>query len=59
MITGCSHPGVEAILVATATLEKVKALVGGLHGFSEFDLLRGMDVVCATHCMQHKSEMGS
>ncbi|MBN1664288.1 MAG: MBL fold metallo-hydrolase [Deltaproteobacteria bacterium] len=59
VIAGCSHPGVREILDAVAAHGRVKALVGGLHGFNEFDLLRDMDVVCATHCTQHKEAIAS
>jgi len=59
VITGCSHPGVGEILEAAAQYGKVRALIGGLHGFCEFDLLRNMYTICATHCTQHKLEIES
>jgi 7,8-dihydropterin-6-yl-methyl-4-(beta-D-ribofuranosyl)aminobenzene 5'-phosphate synthase len=59
VITGCSHPGVGATLEAAAPYGKVKALIGGLHGFAEFELLRDMKVICAVHCTQHKHEIAS
>ncbi|MBN1382161.1 MAG: MBL fold metallo-hydrolase [Deltaproteobacteria bacterium] len=57
VIAGCSHPSVGEILRAAAQYGQVKALIGGLHGFSDFDLLRNIDLVCATHCTQHKAEI--
>lgn len=57
VITGCSHPGVSEILKAAACYGRVNALIGGLHGFREFNLLREMDRVCATHCTLYKSEI--
>jgi len=57
VITGCSHPGVGEILEAAVRYGKVRAIIGGLHGFREFDLLSAMDIVCATHCTQYKSEI--
>jgi len=57
VITGCAHPGVGEIMKAAAQYGKVRALIGGLHGFREFDLLSAMDIVCATHCTQYKSEI--
>ena len=59
VITGCSHPGVGEILAAAAPFGRVRALIGGLHGFREFDLLRDVDSVCPTHCTQHKNEIES
>ncbi|MBW2647179.1 MAG: MBL fold metallo-hydrolase [Deltaproteobacteria bacterium] len=57
VITGCSHPGVRAILQAASRLGKVHGLIGGLHGFSEFDLLIDLQLVCPCHCTQFKSEI--
>ncbi|MBN1355376.1 MBL fold metallo-hydrolase [bacterium] len=57
VIAGCSHPGVNRILQMANRYGTVRALIGGLHGFSEFELLRDMDLVCATHCTQHIPEI--
>ncbi|MDI6790866.1 MAG: MBL fold metallo-hydrolase [Thermodesulfobacteriota bacterium] len=57
VVTGCSHPGVRAILQAAASFGKVDALIGGLHGFRELDLLRDLKLVCPCHCTQFKSEI--
>ncbi|MEA3311015.1 MAG: MBL fold metallo-hydrolase, partial [candidate division WOR-3 bacterium] len=57
VIDGCSHPGVGTILEAASRFGKVYALVGGLHGFNKFDLLKGLKYVCACHCTMHKSEI--
>lgn len=55
VITGCSHSGVSAILTAASRWGKVYALIGGLHGFREFELLRDLGLVCACHCTQFRS----
>jgi len=57
LVVGCSHPGVKSILKAASEFGKVCAIVGGLHGFSEYDLLRDLTVICPTHCTEHKSEI--
>ncbi|HEC99767.1 MAG TPA: MBL fold metallo-hydrolase [Proteobacteria bacterium] len=57
VVNGCSHPGVEAILQAASSFGKVDALIGGLHGFRELDLLRDLKLVCPCHCTQFKSEI--
>ncbi len=59
IITGCSHPGVRDILEAASTHGKPYALIGGLHGFDEFELLEGIPVVCATHCTEFKAQVAS
>jgi len=57
VIAGCSHPGVENILEAASQFGKPRALIGGLHGFKEFDVVRDLEVICPTHCTQFKSEI--
>lgn len=59
VIAGCSHPGVGRILAQARELGRVSALIGGLHGFREFFLLRDIDVVCPTHCTQAVREIMS
>ena len=59
VIVGCSHPGVKNILKAASQFGKTHALIGGLHGFSDFDLLRDLEFICPTHCTQFKSEIKS
>ncbi|MEW6328143.1 MAG: MBL fold metallo-hydrolase [Thermodesulfobacteriota bacterium] len=57
VVTGCSHPGVGAILQAASGFGKVNALIGGLHGFREFHLLKDLKIVCPCHCTQFKLEI--
>ncbi len=58
VVAGCSHPGVGAILDAASRYGQVYGIIGGLHGFSDFDRLKGLSLVCPCHCTQHKSELG-
>jgi len=57
VIVGCSHPGVKNILEAASQFGEAWALIGGLHGFREFDAVRDLEVICPTHCTQFKSEI--
>jgi 7,8-dihydropterin-6-yl-methyl-4-(beta-D-ribofuranosyl)aminobenzene 5'-phosphate synthase len=59
IIAGCSHPGVKNILEAASDFGDPKMLIGGLHGFSEFDLVENLELICPTHCTQFKSEIRS
>jgi 7,8-dihydropterin-6-yl-methyl-4-(beta-D-ribofuranosyl)aminobenzene 5'-phosphate synthase len=59
VIVGCSHPGVENILKAASQFGKVYALIGGLHGFRKFDLLKDLELICPCHCTQFQSEIKS
>lgn len=53
VIAGCSHPGVRKILRAASHFGKVTTLVGGLHGFNNFELINDLENICPTHCTRH------
>ncbi|GAH53722.1 unnamed protein product [marine sediment metagenome] len=57
VVAGCSHPGVSAVLNAASEFGEVYGIVGGLHGFSDFDRLWGLSLICPCHCTQYKSEL--
>jgi 7,8-dihydropterin-6-yl-methyl-4-(beta-D-ribofuranosyl)aminobenzene 5'-phosphate synthase len=57
LITGCSHPGLGAILAAASSYGPPRALIGGLHGFKDLEMLEGLDLVCPCHCTQYKAEI--
>ena len=50
VIAGCSHPGVKNLITAASKFGKVRALIGGLHGFDDFNLINDLDIICPTHC---------
>nr|MBN2276938.1 MBL fold metallo-hydrolase [candidate division Zixibacteria bacterium] len=56
-VVGCSHSGVENILKSAGKHGKNFALIGGLHGFENYEALRDLVHVCPTHCTQHKTEI--
>jgi 7,8-dihydropterin-6-yl-methyl-4-(beta-D-ribofuranosyl)aminobenzene 5'-phosphate synthase len=57
VICGCSHPGVGPILKAASRFGQVAALIGGLHGFQEYEVLADLELVCPCHCTKHKAEI--
>jgi len=59
IIVGCLHPGVGTILKAAAQFGEPYALIGGLHGFDEFELIQGLHAICPTHCTQKITEIES
>ena len=59
VVAGCSHSGVRNILKAASQFGKPDALIGGLHGFSDFDLVKDLTLICPTHCTQHILEIKS
>jgi 7,8-dihydropterin-6-yl-methyl-4-(beta-D-ribofuranosyl)aminobenzene 5'-phosphate synthase len=57
VICGCSHPGVGTILEAASRFGRVAALIGGLHGFKEYEVLKDLALICPCHCTQHRAEI--
>jgi 7,8-dihydropterin-6-yl-methyl-4-(beta-D-ribofuranosyl)aminobenzene 5'-phosphate synthase len=59
VVAGCAHPGVKEILRAASAFGHVAALIGGLHGFADFDLMDDLQWVCPTHCTRHIQEIAT
>lgn len=57
VVAGCSHPGVGTIIDTVSQFGRLYGIIGGLHGFSDFDRLRGLSLICPCHCTQYKSEL--
>lgn len=57
VIVGCSHPGVGEIIDAASRWGKAYGIIGGFHGFRDFDRLVGLSLICPCHCTQYKSEI--
>ena len=59
LIVGCSHPSMAGILEAANQFGKVYAIIGGMHGFKDFELLKDMEYICPTHCTQYIQKIQS
>jgi len=57
VLAGCSHSGVKNIINKAKEYGKIKGMIGGLHGFSNFNLLEKIDLVCPTHCTKYKEKI--
>jgi len=57
LIVGCSHPYMGDILDTAKRFGEIYAVIGGMHGFSEFKLFRDLELICPTHCTQYKAEL--
>jgi len=57
VIAGCSHPGVKNILDKAGRFGSVRTLIGGLHGFNDFEVIFNIKNVCPVHCTQHIPEI--
>jgi len=59
LIAGCSHPKMENIFKAVSQFGNIHAIIGGLHGFNEFEMFKDLGIICPTHCTQHITEIKS
>lgn len=59
LIVGCSHPKMTHILRETSQFGNIYAVIGGLHGFNQFDLFKDFGLICPAHCTQHKQHLRS
>jgi len=50
IITGCAHPGLENIIENAKDLGKIRAVLGGFHGFDKLYALEGIDLIAPCHC---------
>jgi len=57
VLVGCSHPGIENILNSAKELGNVVGIIGGFHGFDNYSILEGLDLICPTHCTKHIKEI--
>jgi 7,8-dihydropterin-6-yl-methyl-4-(beta-D-ribofuranosyl)aminobenzene 5'-phosphate synthase len=57
VITGCSHPGVGVILDVASRQGELYGIIGGLHGFRNFERLRDLSLICPCHCTQYKYKL--
>ncbi len=57
VLAGCSHPGVEKIFDVAKQCGNIVGLIGGLHGFNNFSVLKDLDFICPCHCTTHKHEI--
>jgi 7,8-dihydropterin-6-yl-methyl-4-(beta-D-ribofuranosyl)aminobenzene 5'-phosphate synthase len=57
LIVGCSHPYMGNILAVAKKFGRLYAVIGGMHGFNEFELFQDLEIICPTHCTQYKAEL--
>lgn len=57
LIVGCSHPGLDKIMIRASEFGSIYAVIGGFHGFSKLKALADVSVIVPTHCTQKKQEI--
>jgi 7,8-dihydropterin-6-yl-methyl-4-(beta-D-ribofuranosyl)aminobenzene 5'-phosphate synthase len=59
LIVGCSHPGMEKIFKALSPFGRIYGIIGGLHGFNQFEFFNDLEFICPCHCTKYKNEIES
>jgi len=59
VLSGCAHPGLGVFMDVARSSGPVVGVVGGLHGFTELDLLEGLDLVAPGHCTRQLEPIAS
>lgn len=57
VLTGCSHSGVRQIVEKTKSQGDVIGIIGGFHGFSDFEILRSVKRIYPCHCTQYTKQI--
>jgi len=57
VVVGCSHPKMKHILDTALQFGSIYGIIGGLHGFNEYELFENLELICPTHCTQHIQEI--
>jgi 7,8-dihydropterin-6-yl-methyl-4-(beta-D-ribofuranosyl)aminobenzene 5'-phosphate synthase len=57
VLTGCAHPGIDAIMDAALFYGDIKGILGGLHDSERFERLKEMELIAAGHCTAHKEKI--
>ncbi|MFW6064955.1 MAG: MBL fold metallo-hydrolase [Candidatus Natronoplasma sp.] len=57
LITGCAHPGLTDMIQKAEKQGDIEALIGGFHGFDDFEVLEGIPMVVPCHCTEYKDKI--
>jgi len=57
LITGCAHPGLTGIIQKAEKQGEIEALIGGFHGFDDFDVLKDISMIFPCHCTEYKDKI--
>jgi 7,8-dihydropterin-6-yl-methyl-4-(beta-D-ribofuranosyl)aminobenzene 5'-phosphate synthase len=57
VVVGCAHPGLRKIFTVTSRFGKISGVVGGMHGFRSYALLKGLSLIVPSHCTENKGKI--
>jgi 7,8-dihydropterin-6-yl-methyl-4-(beta-D-ribofuranosyl)aminobenzene 5'-phosphate synthase len=53
ILIGCAHPGLEKFIMKARRIAKIKAIIGGFHGFKKLKYLENIEFLGACHCSRN------
>ncbi|MFX1468710.1 MAG: MBL fold metallo-hydrolase [Promethearchaeota archaeon] len=57
ILVGCTHPGLENFIIKAQNITKIKAIIGGFHGFRKFLYLKGINFIGPCHCSSYTNSI--
>lgn len=57
VFVGCAHPGLRKIFTIASRFGKITGVVGGMHGFRNYALLKGLSLIMPSHCTANKGKI--
>jgi len=57
IVTGCAHPKLDVIIKKASEIDDVYGIIGGFHGFKEFDVLKDLKLIVPCHCTRYKKKL--
>jgi 7,8-dihydropterin-6-yl-methyl-4-(beta-D-ribofuranosyl)aminobenzene 5'-phosphate synthase len=57
VVVGCSHPGVRKIFSAASKFGEIWSVVGGMHGFKDYEVLKDLGLIVPSHCTVSKRKI--
>ena len=57
VLVGCSHSGVEQILLKSKEFGSMVGIIGGLHGFHHFSVVDDLGLICPCHCTKYMEKL--
>lgn len=57
IVVGCAHPGVRRIFSAASRLGEIRGVIGGMHDFKDYTVLRGLELIVPSHCTVNKKRI--
>ncbi|MFW9828624.1 MAG: MBL fold metallo-hydrolase [Candidatus Thorarchaeota archaeon] len=55
VLIGCAHPGLQEFILIAQNFAKIRAIIGGFHGFKKLSYLEDIEFIGACHCSRYSN----